>query len=372
MEFSAGSIYCICIPAPFYNIAITLPMRHPAVIILLSALLTGNAVFSRSLELTNDTSSACFQKASRLLDEALNFMQKHYYRKNYVRWDTLIAAAKAQLAASGNCEETYDIITWCFKQINETHSFLMPPAKAAIYNYDTAALQQKPAMTQLMGDISGELVDDDIAYLTVPWVSTTDSLICTRIADSLQQLIASLDEKGTRNWIIDLRKNTGGNCWPMLAGIGPLLGNGVCGFFVSPREKIPISYQDGAAFQGKNLRCKASNSGYKTKTEKKSIVILTGRRTVSSGEIIALAFKGKEQVYFYGEPTAGYTTANATYTLSDNSMLILTVCMEADRTGKVYEGKIMPDEVVAGDEHTVGTGDAAKLAAINWLLSQRF
>jgi carboxyl-terminal processing protease len=343
-------------------------MHRPIIIILLLIILTGNAVYSRGLTVNGDTTT-CIQKANRLLDEALNFMQKYYYRKNYIQWDSLISSAKAQLAASGNCEDSYDIIAWCFKQINETHSFLMLPAKAAIYNNDVSVLKQKPDISQLVGDIRGEIVDDDIAYLTVPWVSTTDSIICMRIADSLQQLIARLDSNGVTNWIIDLRKNTGGNCWPMLAGIGPLLGNGVCGYFVSVNEKIPISYHNGVAFQGKNVRCKTSNNAYITKTEKKSIVVLTGRRTVSSGEIIALAFKGKEQVYFYGEPTAGYTTANATYTLSDNSMLILTVCMEADRTGKVCEGKIIPDEIISGDAKQ-GNNDTAKSAAIMWLQSR--
>lgn len=155
----------------------------------------------------------------------------------------------------------------------------------------------------------------------------------------------------------------------MLAGIGPLLGNGVCGYFVSANEKIPISYSDGVALQGKNIRCRTSIKGYQTKSDKKSIIILTGRKTVSSGEIVALAFKGKEQVYFYGEPTAGYTTANATYTLSDNSMLVLTVCMEADRTGRICEGKIMPDEMING-ETASNTHDPARSAAVMWLISQ--
>ena len=244
----------------------------------------------------------------------------------------------------------------------------MPPAKAAVYNYDTASLQQKPMIKELVGDIKGEILDDGIAYLTVPWVSTTDSLICMQIADSLQQLIASLDEKDPKGWIIDLRKNTGGNCWPMLAGIGPLLGDGVCGYFVSARENIPIIYNDGAALQGKYTRCRVSK-GYKIKAANKSIIVLTGHRTVSSGEIVALAFKGKQQVQFYGEPTAGYTTANATYTLSDNSMLVLTVCMEADRTGKICEGRIMPDETINTDTHP-GTADPARAAATMWLSGQ--
>ncbi len=310
----------------------------------------------------------CLKKANGLLDEAFVFMQKNYYRKNNVEWDSLIASAKKRLLNSGNCNETYDIISWCFKELNETHSFIMPPVKAAVYNYDTASLQQKPSIKELVGDIRGEMLDDSIAYLTVPWVSTTDSLICIRIADSLQQLVATLDEKNPKGWIIDLRKNTGGNCWPMLAGIGPLLGDGICGYFVSAREKIPIIYNDGAALQGKHIRCQSSK-GYRMRTEKKPIIVLTGNRTVSSGEIIALAFKGKEQVYFYGQPTAGYTTANATYTLSDNSMLVLSVCMEADRTGKICEGRIMPDETITADTHP-GTDDPAKFAAIMRLSNQ--
>jgi carboxyl-terminal processing protease len=345
-------------------------MQKLIIMLMLVAMLTGNKAYSRSPKVYKDTATiSCLVKARHLLDEALSFMQKHYYRKNNVQWDTLIAAAKAQLAASANCEDTYDIITWCFKQLNETHSFLMLPEKAAVYNNDTVMLQHKPDISQLVGEIHGEIIEDDIAYLTVPWVSTTDSLTCMQIADSLQQLIARLDTKGVTNWIVDLRKNTGGNCWPMLAGIGPLLGNGVCGYFVSANEKIPISYSDGIALQGKNIRCRTSIKGYQTKSDKKSIIILTGRKTVSSGEIVALAFKGKAQVYFYGEPTAGYTTANATYTLSDNSMLVLTVCMEADRTGKICEGKIMPDEMINGDTAS-NTHDPARSAAIMWLVSQ--
>jgi len=317
---------------------------------------------------TDSSLPSCLTKANSLLNEAFVFMQKNYYRKNAVEWGNLFNAARQKLNASGDCNETYDVITWCFKELNETHSFIMPAAKAAVYNNDTTVLSQKPAIKDLVGDIKGELLSDGIAYLTVPWVSTTDSSICTMIADSLQQLIAALDEKDPKGWIIDLRKNTGGNCWPMLAGIGPLLGNGVCGYFVSAREKIPILYNDGLAMQGRHVRCRASK-GYKIKSGNTSIIVLTGKRTVSSGEIIALAFKGKEQVYLYGEPTAGYTTANATYTLSDNSMLVLSVCMEADRTGKVCEGRIMPDETITTETHP-GFSDPARSAALLWLASQ--
>jgi carboxyl-terminal processing protease len=318
----------------------------------------------------------CLQKAGKLLDEALLFMQKNYYRRDQVQWNELTTSAKARLSHSENCDDAYSTITWCFHQLNEQHSFVMAPGKAARYTNDIPDDGPAPPLSALVGEIKGEWLQDSIAYLTIPWVSTTDSLICERVADSLQSVIAFLDTRHISRWIIDLRKNSGGNCWPMLAGIGPLLGEGVCGYFVSAHEQIPISYKDGAALQGRHVRCQVSSNGYHTKNDHKSIVVLTGRKTVSAGEIVALAFKGREKTFLFGEPTAGLTTANATYSLSDRSMLVLTVCQEADHTGRICEGSIVPDKRIAAfsaDQQAPGPspdGDPVKTAAINWLMTQ--
>jgi len=315
----------------------------------------------------------CQQNAGHLLDEALTCMKKHYYRKDWIQWEDLTNAARTRLRVSGKCDDANEVIGWCFEQLNEQHSFLMAPARAARYNFDTTNLSGAPApsLSELVGEIKGEWLHDSIAYLTIPWVSTTDSLICAHIADSLQELIARLDSRGITRWIIDLRKNSGGNCWPMLAGIGPLLGEGVCGYFVAAEERIPISYRDGAAFQGRHIGCRVSREGYRTQFARKSIVVLTSRRTVSAGEIVAMAFKGKDQAYLFGEPTAGLTTANATYSLSDHSMLVLSVCREADHTGRIWEGSIVPDKVISSASQAgLAVQDPVKAAAIDWLQSR--
>lgn len=312
---------------------------------------------------------SCMKKAQRLLAEALSFMEKNYYRNDEVDWPEFGNRARQQLMAAGNCEDAYATITWCFKQLNERHSFIMPPAKAAKYTGDDDLLRPEPALSELVGEIHGEWLQDSIGYITIPWVSTSDSLICEHIADSLQSIIARLDGRGgISRWIIDLRQNTGGNCWPMLTGVGPLLGDGICGYFVSGDARVPIAYQDGSAIQGRHVRCRVSHGGYHTVRTQKSIVVLTGRRTVSAGEIVALAFKGRAQTLLIGEPTAGLTTANATYSLSDRSMLVLTVCQEADGAGHICDGSVVPDKLIptgaaAGD-------DTAKEAAVNWLTTR--
>jgi len=314
----------------------------------------------------------CMEKAERLLDEALTFMEKNYYRKDEISWPEFRDRARQELRTAGNCEDAYASISWCFRQLNEPHSFVMAPDKAARYNGEAAS---STALSALVGQIRGEWLQDSIGYLTVPWVSTDDSLLCERIADSMQSVIARLDSRGIARWIIDLRQNSGGNCWPMLTGIGPLLGDGVYGYFVSGDERVPIAYREGSALQGRHVRCRVSNQGYRTQKDRKYIVILTGPGTVSAGETVALAFKGRSLTYFIGQPTAGLTTANATYPLSDRSMLVLTICQEADCTGRVCQGRIRPDMLVppaAGNTSPDPRNDPVKEAAVSWLTTTNF
>jgi carboxyl-terminal processing protease len=320
--------------------------------------------------LPSDTSRvSCYQHAEKRLMEAFRLMEKHYYKKNEVNWDSLMRAARQRLNASVDCEEALETVNWCFRLLSETHSFVMPAPKAAIYTNDPS-LKSAPRLSQVVGEIKAELIgDDQIAYLAVPWMSTSDETIAALLADSLQREISRLDGTGIRKWIIDLRQNSGGNCWPMLAGLGPLLGEGVCGFFVSGSAKVPIRYENGAAYQGKYVRCAVTGKPYKMKADNKFIVVLTGGRTSSSGEIVALAFKGKAQTWLFGEPTAGNTTANASYPLSDKSLLVLTVCQEADRFGNLYSGPIVPDKLVSSKK-TSNYDDVAKSEAIMWLQIQ--
>ncbi len=302
-----------------------------------SSLGNNNSAFSGS------TKAACISNAGKLLEEVFQLMERNYYRRDAVVWDTLQQAARNRLQASINCEAAYEVINWCFSQMKERHSFVMPAIKAAEYNNDTSFMRFIPDLSNLVGEIRTERGGDSIAYLTLPWINTSDETVCSIMADSLQQVIAELDNGHIKTWVIDLRQNTGGNCWPMLAGIGPLLGEGVCGYFVRNHEKVPFSYSNGTAFQGKHPRCTLNKPAYTLRSIPQKIIVLTGPRTSSSGEIIALAFKGKAEVQLIGEPTAGLTTANATYNLSNNAMLVLSVCQEADRNGTICEGRIRPD-----------------------------
>jgi C-terminal processing protease CtpA/Prc len=59
---------------------------------------------------------------------------------------------------------------------------------------------------------------------------------------TLHELLDQIDDGTLRGCIIDLRRNTGGTLWPMLAGIGPLAGAGKVGAFVSAHGGADWSY----------------------------------------------------------------------------------------------------------------------------------
>ena len=69
----------------------------------------------------------------------------------------------------------------------------------------------------------------------------------------------------------------------------------------------------------------------------------------------------------FGAATAGLSTSNSLFSLSDGAVLALTVAVMADRTGRVYGDAIEPDEVVVGKRKRNIAEDPAVLAASAWL-----
>lgn len=73
------------------------------------------------------------------------------------------------------------------------------------------------------------------------------------------------------------------------------------------------------------------------------IALVAGPRTASSGEILALGFKGQDNVRVFGRPTAGATTANRSFRLANGGLLALTTSRILDRNGLHHAGPVIPD-----------------------------
>jgi carboxyl-terminal processing protease len=149
--------------------------------------------------------------------------------------------------------------------------------------------------------------------------------------------------------MVDLTDNSGGNMWPMLVGLDPLLGEGILGAFAFPDvPPAPWFYRAGQAGVGEACLAQTMTGGYELQTTLAPIALLTSTRTASSGEAVVLAFCGV-QTRRFGTPTRGLTTANEGFDLPDGATISITVATFMDRLGQIHNGPIEPDQVVDGD-----------------------
>jgi carboxyl-terminal processing protease len=143
-------------------------------------------------------------------------------------------------------------------------------------------------------------------------------------------------------WVVDLRGNTGGSMWPMLAVAAPLLGgDGVIGAFVDrDGDRIPWWVRRRRVGAGTG-RARARSRGPLRLSG--PVAVLTDGRTASSGEAVAVAFRGRPGSTSYGAPTWGFSTGNETVRLPDGALLHLTTSRFTDRDGVVHGGPVLVD-----------------------------
>lgn len=184
---------------------------------------------------------------------------------------------------------------------------------------------------------------------------------------ALQTRIREQDDGDRCGWVVDLRSNTGGNMWPMLLGMGPLLGDAQTadqvGMFVLADKRQPWAYREGAVWLDGKAVVGSRNTQYALRHPGAPVAVLFGPRTASSGEASVLAFRGRAASRSFGQPSAGYSTANTPQRLPDGSLLLLTGSVIADRNGVGDGNRLQPDVIVA-------EGQDATTAAQAWLLAQ--
>ncbi|MCS4230036.1 peptidase S41-like protein [Stenotrophomonas maltophilia] len=187
-------------------------------------------------------------------------------------------------------------------------------------------------------------------------------------AVALQQRLRDADSSPRCGWVVDLRNNSGGNMWPMLLGVEPLLripGDGiqVLGMLRGAGPNVPWESHDGTLMAKGRPMLGFGQPGYRLREPGGPVAVLVGERTASSGEAIALAFRGRPDTRSFGAPTAGFATSNSSIRLPDGTLFLLTDTLMADRNGVGDGGPIVPDQVTDGEAATLA-------AAHRWLLSQ--
>lgn len=225
-------------------------------------------------------------------------------------------------------------------KLNDGHSFFWTTDEWKQYNTGSS----NTILSGLVNYATGHLTNDSVAYINVATFASLDSNITHKYVDSLQSIIKALDNQNPKGWIIDLSKNEGGNSFAMLPGLGPLLGNGICGYSQSADgSKRTRVYNNGYAGWFPDTTFLQKTPVYRLVHSNLPIAIIYSNRTGSSGEVTAISFRGKENTKSFGQETWGATTRVDNLEMSDGASLNLACGWDADRTGKVYKTRVPPD-----------------------------
>ncbi len=300
--------------------------------------------------------------ATGYLDAALAVMERHSLNRTAIDWPELRRVTMAQARGAVTMADTYPALRYALRELGDRHSYLLAPGPAA-------ALLAAPVSNARTGraavEPEAEMLSGRFAYLSVPGFAGGTPSDQARFAEALQADIRDLDLSNTCGWILDLRLNTGGNLWPMLAGLGPLLGDGELAASVYPDEsRRAIWYRQGRAGFGDYVQLRVA-APHALRATNVPLAVLIGSRTASSAEVLVMALRGRALTRTFGAPTRGLSAGNRTFELADRAALVLTVAATSDRSGRVDLGPIDPEERVDARD-----GSAAVAAAIAWLKTQ--
>ena len=295
----------------------------------------------------------------KVVQEVLQIMQRHSLYRDKLDWQDLNPDTLAQ---SGDITE---VLRSVLAQMGDNHSFWHVPKESS---------QKDNSVTRP----TGHLLEQDgqsVGVLTIPGFVDSDAMSPQEFSLAIQRCLSDLSSLKPTGWIIDLRGNWGGNMWPMLAGLSPFFENGDIGYFDSGENRQAWFCRDGAiGFRDENgqehvQQVEQLPNVSITSLAAAPVVVLINNETASSAEAVAIAFQKRPNTYFVGQPTAGLTSSNRSFPLSDGSTLELTVALFADRNGDTHKSGIQPDQEVQESSENPGQVFSVAIQSLNSITS---
>lgn len=237
-----------------------------------------------------------------------------------------------------------------------------PHSRLFRHTDETPAPGARPTVT-VEGQLAVISVPADKGFTEKQWRD-----YATALDEAIQQVRGQVC-----GWVVDLRSSTGGGVVSGFVGLSSLLPDGPVIAFVD-RDGVAGS---GYSLAGSTLTVAPSAIVPDIEVPyppfprvppspkiTQPVVVLQSTSTGSAGEATVVAFKGRPQTRFVGQPTFGLSSGNMALVGPFGSTAVLTAGVFQDRAGVTYpEGPIPPQTVTAPDEEL----HAAKA----WLQTQR-
>ena len=263
--------------------------------------------------------------------EAIGLIELHaHFQPNVEDWAVRKAEAIQAADQASSIPETYGLVKSLIAALGDRHSFFLTEEQMSAEA--GAPLEELPA-----GERSGRW-----AYMALPRCDgSADDTDTDAYAAAAHRVLRDL--RDADGWIVDLRYNTGGNVWAMIAAIGPLVRDGIQ--FYGTQRTGPgeaAEYRDGASWCNGDAIVTVSEPAPQI-PDSRPMAVLTSGRTMSAGELALVGLIQRPRVRVFGQATFGVPTWNSVFQLSDSALLVLTTGVTRNRRGDVYDSPIAPD-----------------------------
>jgi carboxyl-terminal processing protease len=277
------------------------------------------------------------------LNEILDIMEQRSLNRNNINWVSLRGETQrradelnVQSIAAGD-----EILMYVLSALNDNTSHIITPDNRWLFGSSVGCPPQVIASVSAPANV-GYVRVDPIAEIE------PNGSVSLAYARGLQSTIRNQDARGIKGWVVDIR-STGGNMWPMLAGIGPLLGSGVAGYSIEPdNAAYPWSYNNGISFYN-NTPKTSLDTFYTLINQNPKVAVLIDGGTAGAAEAMVISFIGRPNTRIFGTRSCGLTTYIETFRLSNNSYLELAVGRLADRSRNSVSS-VVPDDIRSGDD----------------------
>ena len=287
--------------------------------------------------------------ARQYLTELVAVLQEHSINRGKIDWNVFRTAVMAAGGAAQSVEQTFPAIRTALELLGDARSSYRPVTGTPI---SVARACAPPS-------VGTPTVPDTVGYVRVRSFSGTAGE-ATAYANALQGAISAADRDGLAGWIVDVRGNGGGNMWPMLAGVGPVLGAGRVGYFVDALGASNAwEYRNDGAWLDASL-LQAIDTPYRLRRESPRVAVLFDGGTASSGEAIVIAFQRRPETRSFGTASCGLSLVTQQVTMSDGALVHVATGVMADRTRFSYGAPLAPDEAVTDPRE-------AEQRAVAWL-----
>jgi carboxyl-terminal processing protease len=298
--------------------------------------------------------------------QALDIAKEHSINTKNLNWMSIEKDILQQSNQLISEKDLYKILQSLINRLEDKHSYLITA--------DGKRWQKTTKTSRVVTENSlplNKLRNAKIAYIDIKPMSSAKKLNMNTYAEKLYNTIISSYKIDMTGWILDFRENTGGQLWPMLAGLSPLINSNIAGNAIYPNgNNWQWWAKDGKAGVGKNLhhQIESVNNQF---IKKRPIAILISKQTASSGEASIISFIGQDNICLIGEQTRGLTTVNQPFKLANGAKLMLTTAYFGDRNQKIYPDGIEPDIIITNGTENEGHIDIQLKTAIEWLKKQK-